>query len=115
MFVKMRWFQKCILLLVVSFFAFQGVAVAADDYSFKVHNKTSVGITKVLVKEAGGSWGAFDVGTMIKPGATAKLVWAGHTNTQDCEQWIKVVYADGSETKAAKFDFCETDLELEFE
>ncbi|MHC1791880.1 hypothetical protein [Solidesulfovibrio sp.] len=87
----------------------------AGDYSFKVHNGTGVGITKVLVKESGGRWGAFNIGSMIEPGHSATLVWAEHTNDQGCDQWIKVVYADGSESKASKFDFCESDLELEFE
>jgi hypothetical protein len=105
---------RSIVLATAAFILQAGIAIAGD-YSFKVHNKTSVGITKVLVREAGGGWGAFDIGSMIEPGRTAKLVWADHTNDQDCEQWIKVVYADGSETKAAKFDFCEEDLELEFE
>ena len=107
--------RKSVMLAIALFFSVQSVYAASDNYSFKVHNKTSVGITKVLVKEAGGGWGAFDIGTMIEPGRSVKLVWAGHTNSQDCEQWIKVVYADGSEAKATKFDFCEPDLEIEFE
>ena len=111
----MMFVRKSMVLAIALLFSLQGIGAASDNYSFKVHNKTSVGITKVLVKEAGGGWGAFDIGTMIEPGRSAKLVWAGHTNNQDCEQWIKVVYADGSEAKATKFDFCEPDLEIEFE
>ena len=111
------WKQALFVVLGVAALAVfsQAGSAVAGDYSFKVHNKSDVGITKVLVREAGGSWGSFDIGTMIEPGRTAKLVWAKHTNNQDCEQWIKVVYADGSEAKATKFDFCEDDLEIEFE
>ncbi|WP_243438968.1 hypothetical protein [Fundidesulfovibrio soli] len=87
----------------------------AGDYSFKVHNRTSVAIKQVLVKESGGKWGAFDIGSGIGPGKKATLVWAAHTNSQDCDQWIKVVYADGSESQSTKFDFCEDDLVLEFD
>ncbi|BAH74148.1 hypothetical protein DMR_06570 [Solidesulfovibrio magneticus RS-1] len=111
------WKQAFFVVLGVAALAVfsQAGSAVAGDYSFKVHNKSDVGITKVLVREAGGSWGSFDIGTMIEPGRTAKLVWAKHTNNQDCEQWIKVVYADGSEAKATKFDFCEDNLEIEFE
>ena len=111
----LRKFRVCIISLATAMFLLHGVVAMAGDYSFKVHNKTSVGITKVLVRESGGKWGSFDIGSMIEPGRTAKLVWAEHTNDQDCEQWIKVVYADGSEAEATKFDFCEKDLVLEFE
>lgn len=87
----------------------------AGEYSFKVHNKTTVAIAKVLVKEPGGSWGSFDIGGEIAPGKIVKLVWSENTNNEECKQWIKVVYADGSEAEPAKFDFCENDLVIEFE
>ena len=86
----------------------------ANDFSFKVHNGTDSRITKVLVSENRKSWGFFDVGRGIQPGATMNLVWDKSTNNEACKQWVKAVFADGTEAKPAKFDFCEDDLEIEF-
>ncbi len=90
-------------------------ALADEEYSFVVHNKTKTRIVKILVSENGRKYSHFDIGSGIKPGEKAKLVWDKSTNNQACKQWIKAVYADGSETKPAKFDFCEDDFEIEFE
>lgn len=87
---------------------------AAEEYSFKVHNTTDSRIKKVLVSEDKKTWGQFDIGSGIKEGATVSLVWAEHTNEGLCTQYVKAVFADGSESDPAKFDFCEADLELEF-
>ena len=86
----------------------------AADYSFTVHNSTDTRITKILASENRKTWGAFNVGSGIKPGAYVKLVWDKSTNNQECDQWVKAVFADGSETKPAMFDFCEKRLEIEF-
>lgn len=86
----------------------------SSDFSFKVHNSTDSRITKVLVSENRKSWGFFDVGRGIQPGATMNLVWDKSTNNEACKQWVKAVFADGTEAKPAKFDFCEEDLEIEF-
>jgi len=105
-------------LVAVSLFAFgfsAGSARAADEYSFTVENKTSDVIKKVLVSEDGKTYGPFDIGKGIKPGQTVTLVWDTSTNDQACKQWVKAVYDDGSETKPAKFDFCEKGLEIVFE
>lgn len=88
---------------------------AADEFSFVVKNKTESRITKILVSENGRSYSPFDIGRGIKPGEKVTLVWDKSTNSESCKQWVKAVYADGSEAKAAKFDFCEEDLEIEFE
>lgn len=91
-------------------------ALSADkEYSFKVHNKTDQVITGILVSENKSKWGKFDIGKGIPGGATVKLVWAASTNDEECKQWVKALYSDGSESKPAKFDFCEDDLEIEFE
>lgn len=90
-------------------------SVAADEYAFKVHNKTEQKIKQVLVSEDKKKWGKFDIGSGIDTGATVKLVWDKSTDDEACKQWVKAVYADGSESKPAKFDFCEEDLEIEFE
>ncbi len=88
--------------------------VSAQDYSFKVHNTTKNAIKKILVSEDGKTWGHFDVGRGIAPGATTTLVWDNSTNNEECKQYIKAVYDDGSESEPTIFDFCEKKLELEF-
>jgi len=90
------------------------ISLADDkDYSFKVHNETKQIIKKVLVSEDKETWGKFDIGEGIPAGATVKLVWAKSTNNQECKQWVKAIFDDGSESKPAKFDFCEDDLVIE--
>jgi len=89
-------------------------ANAADEYSFKVHNTTKETIKKLLASEDGQKFGSFDVGSGIKPGEKVTLVWDKSTNDGACEHFFKAVYADGEESEAVKFDFCEDDLELEF-
>ncbi len=89
-------------------------SVQAGDYSFKVTNTTDSRITKILVSENRKRWGQFNIGGGIKPGATVKLVWDSSTNDESCDQYLKAVFADGSESKPAKFDFCEKNLEVEF-
>ena len=86
----------------------------AADYSFTVHNSTDSRITKILVSENRKSWGFFNIGKGIKSGDSVKLVWDKSTDDQECEQWVKAVFDDGSESKPAKFDFCEKRLEIEF-
>ena len=92
-----------------------GTASAEDEYSFTVHNKTKSRITKVLVSENGKTYAPFDIGKGIGAGKKATLVWDKSTNNESCKQYVKAVYADGSESEPAKFDFCEEDLEIEFE
>lgn len=86
----------------------------AGDYSFTATNTTNSPITKVFVSENKKTWGYFDIGSGIKPGSTANLVWDQSTNSESCSQWVKAVYADGSESEPAKFDFCENGLEIDF-
>jgi hypothetical protein len=88
---------------------------AEEEYSFKVHNTTKVTIKKILVSEDKKTWGHFDVGRNgIKAGETTTLAWDKSTNNEECSQWVKALFADGEESEPAKFDFCESDLELEF-
>lgn len=89
-------------------------AAHAEEYSFKATNSTNTTITKILVSENKRKWGYFDIGRGIKPGATTKLVWDQSTNSENCTQWVKAVFADDSESEPAKFDFCESGLEIEF-
>ena len=90
------------------------LAVAEDQYSFKVHNTTKETIKKLLASEDGKTFGFFDIGKGIKPGESVTLVWDKSTNEGKCTQYFKAVYDDGGESDPVKFDFCEKDLELEF-
>src|SRR5688500_12109288 len=87
----------------------------AEDYSFQVTNNTDQAIKKILVSEDGEKYGFFDIGAGIKAGATVELVWAQSTDDESCEQYFKAVFADGSESEATKFDFCEAEVALEFD
>ena len=88
---------------------------ADEEYTFKVYNTTSDKIVKLLASEDGVKYLPFDVGSSgIPAGKTITLKWDKSTNNSSCDWYIKAVFADGSETKAKKFDFCEEDLELEF-
>lgn len=99
----------------VSFTAAYAVTQPTPEYSFKVTNKTGVTIKKLLASEDGKSYGFFDIGKGIAPGKTVTLVWDKSTDDGNCEQYFKAVYADGAESEAVAFDFCEEDLELVFE
>ena len=90
-------------------------AAPADEFSFKVTNKTKSLIKKILVSQDKKEWGFFEVGKGIPAGKTVTLSWDKSTNNEECKQWVKAVYADGEEAEPAKFDFCEEDLHMEFE
>lgn len=99
----------------VAAFLFMSVAAVADDYTFQVHNNADQAIKKILVSEDGREYGFFNIGKGIKAGATVELVWDSSTEGENCEQYFKAVFADGSESEPTKFDFCEEGLTLEFE
>ena len=84
------------------------------EYKFKVHNNTKQDIKKLQVSEDGKKWGDFDIGSGIKAGATDELVWDKSTDSEKCEQYFKVQFADGDWSDAVKFDFCEKGLIIEF-
>ena len=84
------------------------------DYKFKVHNNTKSAIKKLQVSEDGKKWGFFDIGSGIGAGQTVELVWDKSTDSESCEQYFKVQFADGEWSDAVKFNFCEKDLILEF-
>ena len=90
------------------------VSAADGNYSFKVKNTTDETITKLLASTDNKNYGNFDIGKGIKPGETITLVWDKSTDKSDCEWFFKAVFADGEESDAVSFDFCEEDLELEF-
>lgn len=86
----------------------------AAEFSFTATNTTNSVVTEILVSEDKKEWGYFDIGSGIKPGTTSNLVWSQSTNSENCAQWVKATYADGSESEPAKFDFCEDGLEIDF-
>ena len=89
-------------------------AASGQEYSFQVQNSTGVAIKQVLVSEDGKTWSKFNVGSGIAAGATVKLVWDAATNSEACKQWVKAVFSDGSGSKPKTFDFCDSNLVIEF-
>lgn len=85
------------------------------EYTYKVHNKSRSTITALLASEDGKNYGEFDIGRGIPAGKIVTLVWDKSTDEGNCEQWIKAKFADGGESPATQFDFCEENLVLEFE
>ena len=88
---------------------------AFADYKFEVTNNTDTKIAKILVSEDGEDYGYFNIGSGIPAGKTVTLVWDESTNGENCEQYFKAVFANGEESEAQKFDFCEEGVALEFE
>jgi hypothetical protein len=84
------------------------------EYKFKVHNNTKVAIKKIQVSDDGKKWSYFDIGDGIAAGATEELVWDKSTDNGACEWYFKAIWSDGDVSDAAKFDFCEKDLTIEF-
>lgn len=114
----MNQFKKALLIgcaLLVTAFVPHFALGAEGEYSFKVTNKTKNTIKKLLASEDGEKYGFFDIGKGIKPGETMTLVWDKSTNSGKCKQHFKAVYDDDSESEPVEFDFCEKDLELEFD
>lgn len=108
--------QSLVLSCAVAAFALGSQsAMAAEEFSFDVHNKTEEKIVKILVSQDKKTWGEFDIGKGIAAGKNVTLVWDKSTENEKCKQWVKAVYAGGDESEPAKFDFCEEDLEIEFE
>lgn len=104
------------MLLMTGFsISYANYAKFVEEYSFTVTNNTGHTIKQILVSEDGSDYGYFDIGSGIKPGQTVKLVWDQSTNGEACDQFVKAVYDDGSESEAAKFNFCENGVDLEFD
>ena len=104
---------KSIALMLIGLGVFAGVASA--EYKFEVKNNTSSDIKQLLAQEKGKKeWGSFDIGSGIKAGGSAQIVWDGSTDESGCEWYFKSVDAKSVESDPAEFDFCEEDLVLEF-
>ena len=113
----MKNYLKIGLLVVTLVFAaspLRSLTAAEKEFSFKVTNTTKDKITKLLASPDGKSYGFFDIGNGIDAGKTVTLNWDKKTNDSDCDWFFKAEFADGEESEAKAFDFCEDDLELEF-
>ena len=112
--MKTHLTKACSAAVALGLLIVSSLAAAESNYSFKVKNTTKDTITKLLASTDGKSYGNFDIGKGIKPGETVTLEWDKSTDNSDCEWFFKAVFADGEESEAEAFDFCEDDLELEF-
>ena len=70
---------------------------------------------QILVSEDGEKFGHFDIGAGIPAGKTVTLVWDQSTNGEGCEQTFKAVFANSETSEPQEFDFCESEVEIEFE
>lgn len=103
------------LALVLTLLSFTAsFAHPTPEYKFKVYNNTKVAIKKIEVSEDGKKWGEFDIGNGIRAGATVEMVWDKSTDNGACEWYFRATWSDGEVSDAAKFDFCEKDLVIEF-
>jgi hypothetical protein len=109
-------FKKLVLLATVLLMMSFTLSFARPhaEYKFKIHNNTKVAIKKIQVSDDGKKWGVFDIGDGIAAGATEEMVWDKSTDNGACEWWFKATWSDGDVSDAAKFDFCEKDLVIEF-
>ena len=88
---------------------------AFAEWHFVVANKTESNITRLEVSQNRSDWGNFDIGSGIGPGRKATLVWAASTDNQNCTQWIRAKFADGSYSPPSSQDFCkDLDDPIEF-
>jgi hypothetical protein len=107
--------KMTVLAVALILMSFAVSSARTPDYSFKVHNKSKNKIVKLLVSEDGKQYREFDIGDGIDAGETATLVWDKSTDNGACEWYFKAAFDDNEESKAAKFDFCEKNLVLEFQ
>lgn len=79
---------------------------AASNWYFHVENNSNSRIVTLQVSENKKKWGDFDIGRGIAAGKAVKIVWDSSTDDDDCKQWIRASFADGSTSEPARFDFC---------
>ena len=101
--------------LAAAFVFAAATSAQAEEYRFSVTNNTDTAIKKILVSQDGKKYGYFDIGKGVAAGATVELVWDESTDGENCEQYFKAVFANGEESEAQKFDFCEEEVAIEFE
>jgi len=79
---------------------------AAAEWYFYVQNSSSSKLTRLEVRQKGGAWGRFNIGSGIAPGRKVRLEWDKSTDNQDCQQTMRAFFADGTSSDPAVFDFC---------
>jgi hypothetical protein len=84
-----------------------GAPAEAGGWYFYVQNSSKSAITRLQVREKGGSWADFDLDGGIAAGRKVRIDWAKSTDNQDCKQSLRASFADGSSSEPAMFDFCE--------
>lgn len=114
MILQSKFVRMSVLAIAFVLMSFTASYAQDSEFSFKVYNRTDTTIVKLLVSEDGKKYGYFDIGKGIGAGKSMTLVWDKSTDTENCVQFFKAVYADKSESAPVKFDFCEDELELEF-
>lgn len=88
---------------------------AADEWHFVVKNNTGSKITKLQVSQDMHEWGDFDIGSGIAAGATETMLWDSSTDDENCQQWIRAKFSDGSFSEPSEQDFCQDlDSPIEF-
>jgi hypothetical protein len=80
--------------------------VQAAECCFFIKNDTSSVITRLEAKEKGGSRLKFDLNGGIRAGKKVRMDWAASRNDDDCKQFARATFADGSISSPTLFDFC---------
>jgi hypothetical protein len=83
------------------------------DRRIEVHNTSEKKINKILASTDGETYTEFEIPRGIKPGQTVDVNWNRGQGRQ-CEWYLKVQYADRSESAPTHVDVCERDITLEF-
>ena len=78
----------------------------AAEWYFYVENDRRSTMTRLEVKEQGGSWKRFNLNGGIRAGKKARIHWAASENDGDCKQFIRATFADGNMSSPAQYDFC---------
>jgi len=79
----------------------------AGGWYFYVQNSSKSAITRLEVREKGGSWGQFNLDGGIAAGQKVRIDWAKSTDNEDCKQSIRASFADGTSSEPTTFDFCD--------
>jgi hypothetical protein len=91
------------------------VSAAAENYSFTVTNNSDTDIVKIEVSENDKRWLPFDIGRGIRAEDSAVLVWDSSTDNSDCEWRFRATFRGGFVAYSDWVDFCEDDVEIEFD
>jgi hypothetical protein len=82
------------------------IPAQSADWYFYVENHRKSTITRLEAKERGGNWKRFNLNGGIRGGRRVRIDWSASTNNEDCKQFLRATFADGSVSRPAMFDFC---------